>query len=255
MLIIKDFTNWLTESADLVTEVTTPTAVKTLRADIVAGAPFNKWTVSKTYPTFMINPKWEVKGDGTGWLIKIKAYEFVANANSTNISAKPYREELITAIPTTDPSMANGGARGNQPPTTLPKGITVYSPAEATASQTFKMVAGNKSYASQNSFIPQATSLGEPWGLHFASGTEVLDAYATYEYIAGEDPSVTIDTYLGILNTAVKDASAIMAKQVKSGTVAGYPITKLKFNGFPLAQQLVDKVKTLVPAAPVVKPG
>jgi hypothetical protein len=258
MLIIKNFTNWLTESAGLVTEVTTPAAVKTLRADIVAGAPFNKWTVSKTYPAVMFNPKWKMNGEKNGWLIEIDACMFVANPQKATIDAVPYMEELVTYIPATDPSMANGGASGNQPPTTLPKGITIISPAEATANQTFKMVAGNKSYAQQGSILPERTSNGNNWGLNAISGMNAQDSYAAYNKIAGEDPSVTVDAYLGILNTAVANASAIMKKQITSGSnIGGYPVKTLKGN-LPLAQQLVDKVKTLppaVPVAPVVKPG
>ncbi len=268
MLIIKNFTNWLTESAGLVTEVTTPAAVKTLRADIVAGSPFNKWTVSKTYPAVMFNPKWKMAGDKSGWRIEIDAYMFQLASTGATISAVPYLEELITYIPDTDPCMkkANGfNIEGSQPPTTLPKGITVLSPAEATANQTFKMVAGNKSYSQIGSFLPEVTSTGHRWGLlnmaiprPTGENLPVEDAYSAYNKIAGEDPSVTVDTYLGILNTAVANASAIMAKQVKSGTVAGQPIKTLKNNGFTFSQVLVDKVKTLppsVPVAPVVKPG
>jgi hypothetical protein len=268
MLIIKNFTNWLTESAGLVTEVTTPAAVKTLRADIVAGAPFNKWTVSKTYPAVMFNPKWKMDPDKSGWRIEISAYMFQAGSTGATISAVPHLEELVTAIPTTDPCMkkANGfNIEGNQPPTALPKGTTIYSPSEATANQTFKMIAGNKQYSQTTSFIPEVTTAGHRWGLlnmaippPTGENLPVEDAYSAYNKIAGEDPSVTVDTYLGILNTAVANASAIMAKQVKSGTVAGQPIKTLKNNGFTLSQALVDKVKTLAPAvpvAPVVKPG
>ena len=266
--MIKNFTNWLNESAGLVTEVTTPAAVKTVRADIVAGAPFNKWTVSKTYPAVMFNPKWKMDGEKNGWRIEINAYMFQLSSTGATISAVPYLEELVTYIPATDPCMkkANGlNIEGNQPPTAVPKDTIVISPAEATANQQYKMVAGNKSYSQQNSSLPQVTSSGNRWGLinlaipaPAGAGMFIPDAYAAYNLIAGEDPSVTVDIYLGILNAAVANASTIMKKQITSGSnIGGYPVKTLKGN-LPLAQVLVDRVKTIpsaIPATSVVKPG
>lgn len=229
MLIIKNFTNWLNESAGLVTEVTTPAAVKTLAKDISAATKFNKWTVSKTYPAVMFKPNWIKDSDKTPdfWRIAIDAYEFVASPSKANILAKPYMEELMTNIK----------IASNPEPTTLPSGTKVDSPALGV--------------------MPQVTTQSNPWGLNAVPSGASIDAYAAYDQIAKQDPEVTVDIYLGILNAAVANASDIMKNHITSGlNIGGYPANTLKGN-LPLAQDLVDKVKTLVPAVPaaqVVKP-
>jgi len=239
MLIIKNFTNWLTESAGLVTEAL-PAGAKTLAKDISAATKFNKWNVSTTYPMCMFIPKWIIDNDKIGWRIEINAYMFEAKPGGAAITTRPYTEELIAAIPAADPSMKKTGQfiEGNPAPTALPSGTKVYSPAPGQ--------------------MPQVTTQSNPWGLNAIPSAPSIDAYSAYDTIAKQDPEVTVDIYLGILNKSITNANAIMAAQIKSGSnIGGYTSALLKSN-LPYAQALVDKVKTLAPAvpvAPVVKPG
>ena len=223
--MIKNFTNWLNESAGLVTEAL-PAGAITLAKDISAATKFNKWNVSTTYPAVMFKPNWIKDSETTpvDWRIAIDAYMFEKKPGASTITAKSYMEELMTTIK----------IASNPAPTTLPNGTKVYSPAPGQ--------------------MPQVTTQSNPWGLNAIPYSATIDAYAAYDQIAKQDPEVTVDIYLGILNKSITDANAIMAAQIKSGSkIGGYASASLKSN-LPFAQVLVDRVKTLVPAAPVVKP-
>ena len=228
MKIIKNYSSWLSESLELATEATAAAPVTgSLISDITSSsAPFNKWSVSKAKPGFVLFPTWKLSTDKAGWWIPIEAYGFTKGKNTagveTRIVATNYSETLDVFLPQGHPSEKNhSDVRISNDPNDKSTEVNTYNfegnpaPTERTMAEIAKKYptgADGKPYNIKASI----SSLG-PNAVLAPTGQDRIDGFSAYALMAESDPSLTPDNYLAMLDAAVPGAKALMAAHLKSG--------------------------------------
>jgi hypothetical protein len=270
MSIIKNYTKWLNESLGLTDEAATAAAPVTgsLLTDIVnSTAPFNKWSLSKAKPGFVLFPSWRLSPNKAEYWIPIDAYTFTKGKNSQGVESRVvatnYDETLDIFLPKGHPSNVNhSDMHLSGGPNDKSTEVNTYSyegnplPTERTLAEIGQKYPTNDD-GSKWIAKSMVSNLG-PNAVLKPTMQDRVDGFSAYAMMAEKDPNLTVDNYLAMLDAALPGAKALMATHLKSGSAVARnqygPIgDKVKIDA------LIAKVKTLpeyaAAAGPAVAPG
>lgn len=229
MNIIKNYSGWLVESTQLTAEATAATPITgSLISDITSSAaPFNKWSLSKAKPGFVIFPSWRLSNNKAGWYIPIEAYAFSKGKNSAGVEsrviAKNFEETLDIFLPKGHPSEANkSDQRISNDPNDTSTEVNTYdfggnpAPTERTMAeiaQKYPQSIDGGKYDIKSSI----SSLG-PNAVLKQTVQDPIDGYTAFAYMLDRQPTLTPDNFLAMLDAALPGAKALMAAHLKGNT-------------------------------------
>lgn len=227
MNIIKTYSSWLVESMQLTAEAESATPVTgSLISDITSSAtPFNKWSISKAKPGFVIFPSWELSNNKAEWWIPIDAYAFSKGKNSAGVEsrviAKNFRETLDIFLPKGHPSEANkSDQRISTDPNDQSTEVNTYdfsgnpAPTEATMAEIVKKYPLNAD-GGKYDIKASIANLGPNAVLTHNPTDPSVDGYTAFAYMLDKQPGLTPDNFLAMLDAALPGAKALMAAHLK----------------------------------------
>lgn len=270
MAIIKNYTNWLAEAAAAApaakTAAAAPPAGNSLLPDLLAGAPFNKWSVSTAKKGFVIFPSWQLSPNKAEWWIPVEGYAFIKSTNSSKkvdyVMGIQYTETFGAFLPAGHPS------EKNHSDVTIGGGTEVNTynfegnpaPAEANLAAIAQKYPKN---ADGTAWNPKEAVAGlGPNAVLAKSMQTPVDAFYTYQLMTEKEPTLSPDAFLDMLDRAMPGAKVMLCTQIK----AGLPLANGHINDDYMKKglELVNKVKTLpefaqapgsVPAGSPTAPG
>lgn len=236
MAIIKNYSTWLAEATQPKPAPAAAPAATSLIPDLVNGAPFKKWSVSKVKPGAIIFPSWKLSANKAEWEVPVEAYVFykATTPKGQLLMANLYTETLGIFLPEAHPSQKN---KSPYPPTVSYDGNP--EPSEATLAEIGKKyptTSGGVAWDPKKAMSAAGSNMGLTKAMQ-----DSTDAFYSYALMVDKDPSMTANNFLDMLESSIPGAKAMLSTQIKSGM----PIANGKISDVPEAKKLVAAVQAL----------